>query len=450
MSALEGCMQKTLIKFVPFLIMASFLATGCTQTGTTPHKLVPQHGTSGGNRSIVYAEVPVYMGSVLDVSNKAKIIFIEVGKGAEAKTFLVKFDDKTQGIENAVAGHASIINYEMRENEPWATVIKPKLAKLPEGVTEIKTTELKAMQDKGDKFTLVDSRPAKRFAPSSLPGAINIPVDEFNDKASKRPANKDELLVFYCGGPTCGMSTESADKAKKMGYKNVQVYLEGEPGWIKTGNPTYASKEFISKGNIVLIDLRSAEKSAAGRIPRSVTIPYATLKGKAESLPKKAPIVLYSDDADEAMNALKDLRKAGLKKVSLVPGNMDGWVKAGGETTSGPVVSTIEWKRQLEKGEVSVADFLNVANDKATDAIILDVRTKDESASGKYKNAVSIPLDQLTNRKGELPKDKKIYVHCTTGARADMAAKELNKNGFNAFFLVGDVKCKSNECTIED
>lgn len=246
------------------------------------------------------------------------------------------------------------------------------------------------------------------------------------------------------------MSTDSAGQAKKMGYKNVRVYLDGEPAWIKAGNPTYASKEFISKGNIVLVDLRSTEKSAAGRIPRSVTIPYATLKNKMESLPKKAPFVLYSDNTDEAMSALKDMREAGLKKVSLVPGNIDGWIKAGGETTTDPVASTIEWKRQLEKGEISVADFQNVANGSATDAVILDVRTKDESASGKYKNAVSIPLDQLASRKGELPKDKKIYVHCTTGARAEMAAKELNKNGYNAFYLVCDVVCKGNDCTIAE
>lgn len=235
-----------------------------------------------------------------------------------------------------------------------------------------------------------------------------------------------------------------------MGYKNVKVYLEGEPAWIKAGNSTYATKEFISKGNIVLVDLRSAEKSAAGRIPRSVSIPYADLKAKIESIPVKAPVVLYSDNNDETMAALKDLREAGLKKVSLVPGNIEGWLKVGGETTSGPVVTAIDWKRQLEKGEVSVADFLNAANGKATDAVVLDVRTQDESAAGKYKNAISIPLDQVGARKGELPKDKKIYIHCTTGARAEMAAKELNKNGYNAFFLVGDVTCTGNDCTIAE
>lgn len=450
MSALEGSMQKTLIKFIPFLIMASLLTTGCTQTGTTAAQLTAQNGTSDSAKSIAPEAIPVYVGSVKDVSNKAKIISIEVGKGAEAKTILVKFDDKTKGIEHAVAGHASIINYEMRDGEPWATVIKPKLAQLPAGVTEVKTAELKAMLDKGEKFTLIDSRPAGRNAQGSLPGAISIPDDEFNNQTSKLPADRDELLVFFCGGVTCGMSTHSAGLAKKMGYKNVKAYLEGEPAWSKAGYPLYASNDFISKGNIILVDLRSVKKSEAGRIPRSVTIPSATLKEKAEDFPLKAPVVLYSDSTDESIKAMKVLKEEGLKTVSLVPGNIDGWIKAGGETTSGPVVSTINWKRKMEKGEVSVADFMNVVSGKATDAVILDVRNQDEMAECMFKNAIAIPLDQVGKRKGELPKDKKIYLHCTTGARASMAAKELNKDGYQAFFLGEDVTCENNTCTIAE
>jgi len=194
-------MQKTLIKFIPFLIMASFLTTGCAQTGTTVPQLIPQHGTSGGSR-IQDRPYPIFVGNVSNVSNKAKVIAIDVGKGADAKTHLVKFDDKTKGIEYAVVGHASIINYEMRGGEPWATVIKAKLAQLPSGVTEIKTTELKSLLDQGTKFTLVDARPAKRSIEGSLPGAVNIPSDDFKAQANKLPESKDELVVAFCGGPT--------------------------------------------------------------------------------------------------------------------------------------------------------------------------------------------------------------------------------------------------------
>ncbi len=246
------------------------------------------------------------------------------------------------------------------------------------------------------------------------------------------------------------MSTSSAGLAKKAGYTNIQVYLDGEPKWSKEGHPVYASNKFVGTGNIVLIDLRSADKSAAGRIARSVTIPYGDLEDRMSSIPRKAPVVVYSDNAEEAMEGLTDLRDEGFKKAALVNGNIQGWIKSGGAIEKGPVVTEIKWIRQLEKGEVSLADFNKAANGQDAGAIILDVRTKDEVAAGKFMNSVTIPLDELGARMSELPKDKNIYAHCTTGARADMAAKELNKNGFKASFLVANVDCKGNDCKVED
>ena len=93
---------------------------------------------------------------------------------------------------------------------------------------------------------------------------------------------------------------------------------------------------------------------------------------------------------------------------------------------------------------------MKAADGSDTGAVILDVRTTDETASGGFKNAIAVPLDQIGSRLADIPKDKKVYVHCTTGARADMAAQELNKKGYKAFFLVADVECEGNDCEIED
>jgi rhodanese-related sulfurtransferase len=246
------------------------------------------------------------------------------------------------------------------------------------------------------------------------------------------------------------MSPKSAGLAKKAGYKNIKVMLSGEPSWIKAGYQTYASTGFVSKGNIVLVDLRSTDKDTVSRIPRSVSIPYEDLKDNADDIPKKAPVVLYSDDEKEAMKAVKFLRGEGFKKVSLVYGNLDRWLKSKGNYESGPPVTDINWQRKLGKGEVTAADFEKAASGASSGAIILDVRTSDETASGKYKSAVAIPLDELSKRLGELPKDKKIFIHCSTGARAEMAQKELQKNGFKSFFLVANVECEGSECEIEE
>jgi len=246
------------------------------------------------------------------------------------------------------------------------------------------------------------------------------------------------------------MSPKAAGLAKKSGYKNIKVYLAGEPAWVKAGQPTYASTGFVSKGNIVLVDLRSTEKAETSRIPRSVSIPSKALKDRAEDIPQKAPVVLYSDDSKEALKAVKYLRGEGFKKVSLVYGDLDRWLKSEGNYESGPVNTEITWVRKLGKGEVSTADFEKAVSGAAKDVIILDVRTNDETKSGKFNSAFAIPLDELAGRIGQLPKDKKIYIHCSTGARAEMAQKELQKNGYKSFFLVANVECEDNACEIEE
>ncbi len=79
--------------------------------------------------------------------------------------------------------------------------------------------------------------------------------------------------------------------------------------------------------------------------------------------------------------------------------------------------------RKLGKGEVSVADFRKAVLGEVDDVVVVDARTKDEIAElGIFTNTINIPLDEIPARLNELPKDKKIYVHCSTGARADMAS----------------------------
>ena len=191
-------MKKRVLKFLPFLIMASFLVTGCDQgTKQTTTAVKPEVATEAKKE-----EGQKYAGKVTGKSNKAKSISIVVGKGDKAKTVMVKFDDNTKGVEHAEKGHASIIFYEMRDGQPWATVIKPKLAKLPEGVTEIKTDELQSLVEANADFVLVDARPGKRYAEAHIPGAINIGTNEYEDKKSLLPSDKDKLLIMYCGGPT--------------------------------------------------------------------------------------------------------------------------------------------------------------------------------------------------------------------------------------------------------
>jgi len=74
------------------------------------------------------------------------------------------------------------------------------------------------------------------------------------------------------------------------------------------------------------------------------------------------------------------------------------------------------------------------------DDFILDVRTDKETARGIIPGAYHIPIDQLRDRIGELPHDKKIAVYCHAGLRGYIAERILKQNGFDCKNISGGYK----------
>jgi NADPH-dependent 2,4-dienoyl-CoA reductase/sulfur reductase-like enzyme/rhodanese-related sulfurtransferase len=68
---------------------------------------------------------------------------------------------------------------------------------------------------------------------------------------------------------------------------------------------------------------------------------------------------------------------------------------------------------------------------KPNGELLLDVREKNEVAeSGLLRDAMHIPLGELRDRLGELPRDRRILVYCQKGQRGYLAACALKGNGF--------------------
>lgn len=63
-------------------------------------------------------------------------------------------------------------------------------------------------------------------------------------------------------------------------------------------------------------------------------------------------------------------------------------------------------------------------------AVIIDVRTPGEYASGHIKNSVNIPLNILPSRLVKLKKDKPVITCCASGMRSGAAKNMLIANGF--------------------
>lgn len=63
-------------------------------------------------------------------------------------------------------------------------------------------------------------------------------------------------------------------------------------------------------------------------------------------------------------------------------------------------------------------------------AVLVDVREPDEFAAGHAENAKLIPLGDIRSGQFDEDKDKKIYVYCRSGRRAEEARKILQNNGY--------------------
>jgi len=82
--------------------------------------------------------------------------------------------------------------------------------------------------------TVLDVRPAEEYAAGHLPGAINVPVDQLEDRLARLPKRKE--VIAYCRGPYCLMSFEAVEKLRRRGLKARRL-KDGFPEWRAAGLP---------------------------------------------------------------------------------------------------------------------------------------------------------------------------------------------------------------------
>ena len=66
---------------------------------------------------------------------------------------------------------------------------------------------------------MIDVQREEDYFQIHLPGSINIPVEEINQKIIKLVKNKNDTIIVYC---LKGIrSTAACDMLKRLGYENI-------------------------------------------------------------------------------------------------------------------------------------------------------------------------------------------------------------------------------------
>jgi len=94
-------------------------------------------------------------------------------------------------------------------------------------------------------------------------------------------------------------------------------------------------------------------------------------------------------------------------------------------------------KGEAQKTVLAPAEFQRTVSE-TQGAIVLDVRTPEEIATGRIANAQSIVYDDGFDQKLGTLENKPIFIYCASGKRSAKAAKILRDRGYkNVYELEG-------------
>lgn len=82
--------------------------------------------------------------------------------------------------------------------------------------------------------TVLDVRPGDEFAQGHIPGALNVPLAELEQRLGEFPPDRE--VVAYCRGPWCVLSFEAVAALRARGF-NVHRLEDGYPEWQAAGLP---------------------------------------------------------------------------------------------------------------------------------------------------------------------------------------------------------------------
>ena len=166
-----------------------------------------------------------------------------------------------------------------------------------------------------------------------------------------------------------------------------------------------------------VLDTRDASEFAAAHLAGSINIglggQYATWAGTM--LAHDRPIVIVADPGREVESAIR-LGRIGFDQVA-------GFLQDG--------LRSLEARPDLTATTERVSAPLAAERLAAADApLAVDVRAPRERDAKRIDGSISIPLNHLPERLGELPRNRPLLVFCAGGYRSSIAASLLQQQGF--------------------
>lgn len=237
--------------------------------------------------------------------------------------------------------------------------------------------------------------------PANRQGRIVADVINGIDTAYPGTQGTSVAKIFELTAASTGNS-ERQLKMNKIEYNAIHIHPNSHAGYYPGASPIALKLLFGKEGQIL-----GAQAVGTEGVEKRIDVIATAIKFGARADQLAAVELAYAPPYSSA----KD------------PVNMLGYVA---DNMMSGKLETFQWS------DIEVL--------KEKNAFFLDVREDFELATGTIEGSVQIPLNQLRDRLGELPKDKTIYVYCQVGQRGYNATRVLEQAGFSAKNLDGGYK----------
>ncbi|MFT3910083.1 MAG: MBL fold metallo-hydrolase [Ferruginibacter sp.] len=172
------------------------------------------------------------------------------------------------------------------------------------------------------------------------------------------------------------------------------------------------------KEDKIILDTRTAPEFTEGFIPGSI---FIGLEGRfaewaATILDFEKPIILVTPAGKEEETVIR-LSRVGFDKMEgYLQGGFDAWKNAG---------ETVDMIINVEADEL----LMDIPHDP--NLLVVDVRKETEFGEGHVKDAVNLPLDEMTDvmQLAQFEDNQNLYVHCAGGYRSVIASSLLKRQG---------------------
>jgi hydroxyacylglutathione hydrolase len=245
-----------------------------------------------------------------------------------------------------------------------------------------------------------------------------------------QPQTKEDFIIAVTDGLAAPPQYFPINaKINKEGYESLDTVLANGMKALSVA----AFKEQITTFEPIILDTRNATVFTQGFVPGSISIGlegrFAEFAGSI--LPFDQAILLVCEPGTEKESIVRLARVGFENIIGHLAGGFNTWLAAG-ETPD--LIIDVE------------ADELAMDIPFDPNMVIVDVRKTSEFDKGHIKEALTIPLDELTDpaSMANFDDNQNIYIHCAGGYRSVIASSLIKRQGIhNIRNVVGGFKAIS-------